>query len=128
MGIWIFRILVVLGCTAIVYFQISPTPKGLGIGATVGLAIAGLEFLVAEINLLNIISGILGASGGIILAKIPKFGRFANCLWKIQAKMKLTAYFKNILVVSPNTSARNVLASVCLTKARTNENVGLVVH
>ncbi|MDD5628607.1 MAG: hypothetical protein PHU21_06055, partial [Elusimicrobia bacterium] len=70
MGIWIFRILVILSCPALVYFQVSPTPQGLVIGTGVGLVIVILEFLIAEISLVTVISGILGAACGIIVAKI----------------------------------------------------------
>ena len=73
MGIWIFRILVILCCPALVYFQISPTPMGLVVGTVVGLGIVILEFLIAEINLVTVISGILGASGGIIVAKLVDY-------------------------------------------------------
>ncbi|MDD5655997.1 MAG: TRAM domain-containing protein [Elusimicrobia bacterium] len=76
MGIWIFRTLVVLACPALVYFQISATMRGLGIGAAVGLAIVGLEYIVGEINLLTAISAVLGAAGGIIVAKIMDYTVF----------------------------------------------------
>jgi len=76
MGIWIFRILVVLVGPAIVYFQISPTAKGLAVGAVAGLVIVTLEFLIEEIRLLTVISGILGACGGIIVAKIADYTVF----------------------------------------------------
>ncbi|MCX5796379.1 MAG: TRAM domain-containing protein [Elusimicrobia bacterium] len=76
MGIWIFRILVILSCPALVYFQISPTPKGLTVGTVVGLAIVISEFLIAEISLVTVISGILGAACGIIVAKIVDYTVF----------------------------------------------------
>ncbi|MBI5238983.1 MAG: TRAM domain-containing protein [Elusimicrobia bacterium] len=76
MGIWIFRILVILACPVLVYFQVSPTTTGLVVGTAVGLAIVILEFLVAEISLMTVISGILGASCGIIVAKIVDYTVF----------------------------------------------------
>jgi uncharacterized protein YacL len=76
MGIWIFRVLVILACPALVYTQISATPRGLGIGAGVGLTIVLLEYLIAEINLLTVISGILGAVSGMIIAKIMDYAVF----------------------------------------------------
>jgi uncharacterized protein YacL len=50
MGIWIFRVLVILSCPALVYFQISPTPLGLTIGTAVGLGIVILEFFIVGIR------------------------------------------------------------------------------
>ena len=70
MGIWVFRALVLAGCPAIVYTQITHSPKGFISGMIVGLLIVGVELVVAEMNLLTLISGVLGASGGIIIAKL----------------------------------------------------------
>ncbi|MFA6004380.1 MAG: TRAM domain-containing protein [Elusimicrobiota bacterium] len=96
MGIWIFRVLILLGCPALVYFQISTDPKGVAIGAGVGLLIVVLEFLVAEINLLTMISGILGASGGIILAKLVDYTVFQmgnESLYRAWDKYSILRYF-----------------------------------
>ncbi|HAM34694.1 MAG TPA: PIN domain nuclease [Elusimicrobia bacterium] len=96
MGIWIFRLAVVLGCPAIVYFQITPNPKGLAVGAVVGLVIVGLEFLVAEINLLTVIAGILGTVGGIIVAKIVDYAVFQmgnESLYRVWDKYAVLRYF-----------------------------------
>lgn len=73
MGLWIFRAFVLLGCPAIVYLQVAGNTKGLVAGLVVGLAIVALEILIAEINLLTIISGVLGTSGGIIVAKLVDY-------------------------------------------------------
>jgi uncharacterized protein YacL len=72
---WIFRIGIVLACPAIVYFaKIAPNAVGVGVGVGVGLLIILVEYLVAEINLLTIIGGALGATVGIILARLVGFG------------------------------------------------------
>jgi len=73
MGIWLFRLFVALSCPAIVYFQITHNSTGLFAGAVVGLVIVALEILIAEINLLTIISAVLGTSGGIIIAKLVDY-------------------------------------------------------
>jgi uncharacterized protein YacL len=96
MGIWIFRILVILSCPALVYFQISPTPKGLVVGTVVGLCIVVLEFLIAEISLVTVISGILGASCGIIVAKLVDYTvlQMGNVnLYALWAKYSVLRYF-----------------------------------
>ena len=68
---WLFRLAVVLICPAIVYFgKIAQNPTGLGIGIGVGLFIVGIEYLIAELNLLLIVAGVLGAAGGIIVARV----------------------------------------------------------
>jgi uncharacterized protein YacL len=96
MGIWIFRILSILCCPALVYFQISPTPKGLVIGTVVGLGIVILEFLVAEISLMTVISGVLGASCGIIVAKLVDYIVFQvgnQNLYRLWDKYAALRYF-----------------------------------
>ncbi len=71
---WLFRLAVVLICPAIVYFgKISPNAVGIGIGVGVGLLIVAVEYLVAEMNLLMIVAGVLGAAGGLILARVLGF-------------------------------------------------------
>jgi uncharacterized protein YacL len=68
---WIFRVAIVLACPAIVYFaHISPNAMGLAIGVGVGVLIVAIEMLVAEINLLSIMAGVLGTAVGLILAKV----------------------------------------------------------
>ncbi len=47
MGIWIFRVLVVLGCPAVVYSQAPASSKAVWAGAALGLIIVALEFLAA---------------------------------------------------------------------------------
>ena len=56
---------------SIVYFaKISPNATGIGIGVGVGLLIVGIEYLIAELNLLTIMAGVLGTAVGIILARL----------------------------------------------------------
>ncbi len=73
MAIWVFRLAVVVACPLIVYFQITHAAKDVALGGLVGLVIVGLEIVIAEINLLTIISGVLGTSGGILLAKLVDY-------------------------------------------------------
>ena len=49
MGIWIFRVFVVLGCPAVVYSQASAPSKAVWVGAALGLIIVASEFLVAAV-------------------------------------------------------------------------------
>jgi len=96
MAIWIFRIIVILICPALVYFQISATAQGLTIGTAAGLAIVILEFLIAEISLVTVISGILGASCGIIVAKLVDYTvlQMGNVnLYALWAKYAVLRYF-----------------------------------
>ena len=76
MSIWLFRAFVILCCPAIVYFQITRTGKGAALGLGVGIIIVVIEMLIAEVNLLTMISGILGASFGIIVAKLVDYTVF----------------------------------------------------
>ena len=71
---WLFRVGVILTCPAIVYFaKIAPNAVGLGIGVGVGLFIVLVEYLVAELNLLTIMGGALGAAVGIIVARLVDY-------------------------------------------------------
>ncbi len=70
MGIWIFRFLIMVCCPTIVYLQVTPSTEGIIVGAIVGATIVALEILIAEINLLTIVSGVLGSAVGIIVAKL----------------------------------------------------------
>ena len=68
---WIFRVVVVLVCPAIVYFaHIAANAKGVAIGLGVGVLIVAIEMLVAEVNLLAIMAGVLGTAVGIIVARL----------------------------------------------------------
>ena len=96
MGIWMFRLLIMLCCPAIVYFQVTPSTNGLVVGAIVGATIVALEILIAEINLLTIVSGVLGASVGIIIAKLVDYmvGQMGNdALFRSWETYALLRYF-----------------------------------
>ncbi len=68
---WLFRLGVILTCPVIVYFgKISPDRTGIGIGVGVGLLIVAVEYLIAELNLLTIMAGVLGTAVGIIVARL----------------------------------------------------------
>ncbi len=91
-----FRALIVLACPAIVYFEITKDWRGLMVGLVVGLVIVGFEMLVAGISLLTMISGILGASGGIIVAKLVDYTVFQignNALYAAWAHYAALRYF-----------------------------------
>ena len=71
---WLFRAGVILTCPAIVYFgKIAPTPMGMGIGVGVGLVIVAIELVVAELNLLTMMVGLLGTAVGIIIARLMDY-------------------------------------------------------
>ncbi|MBI5630880.1 MAG: PIN domain nuclease [Elusimicrobia bacterium] len=96
MTLWLFRLGVVVASTSIVYFRITPTSAGALLGAGVGLAIVGFEYLLAEINLLTMISGVLGSSGGIILAKLLDYTVFQmgnEALYLAWDKYSVLRYF-----------------------------------
>jgi uncharacterized protein YacL len=104
---WLFRLSVVLACPAIVYFaKISPNPVGLGIGVGVGLLIILIEYLVAEINLLTIMGGALGATVGIIISRCVDFAIFQvgndalNQVWERFAALRFFAFGVLGLVIS----------------------------
>jgi uncharacterized protein YacL len=74
MIIWLFRVGILIACPAIVWFgKIAPNNTGLAVGFGVGLLMIGLEYLIAELNLLNILLGILGWAGGVVLAKLVDY-------------------------------------------------------
>jgi len=93
----IFRLAVVLICPAIVYFgKIAPTPAGLGIGLAVGLFIVGIEYLVAELNLLTLITGVLGVAVGIIVSRLVDYSVFQmgnEEIYKVWDKYSLLRFF-----------------------------------
>ncbi len=96
MILWLFRFFIVLSCPVIVYFEITKDWRGLLIGLLVGLLIVGFEMLVAGISLLTMISGILGASGGIIVAKLIDYTVFQignNALYLTWARYAALRYF-----------------------------------
>lgn len=76
MSIWFFRAFVVLACPAIVYFQITRSLKGALVGLVVGIGVIAAEMLIAEISLLTIISGMLGATAGLLGAKLIDYTVF----------------------------------------------------
>lgn len=96
---WLFRLGVVVACPAIVYFaKIAPNPAGIGIGVGVGLLIVLIEYLVAEINLLSIMGGALGATVGIIVARLVDFGIYQigsdslNQIWERYSALRFFAF------------------------------------
>lgn len=96
---WLFRLGVVVACPAIVYVaKIAPNAAGIGIGVGVGLLIVLIEYLVAEINLLTIMGGALGATVGIIVARLVDFGIYQigndslNAIWERYSALRFFAF------------------------------------
>src|SRR5437867_13438818 len=96
MSIWLFRAFVVLCCPSIVYFQITHSAKGAVLGLVVGVVIVAVEMLIAELNLLTMISGVLGTSFGIIVAKLVDYTVFQmgnDALYSSWDKYSALRYF-----------------------------------
>ncbi|HVC09406.1 MAG TPA: TRAM domain-containing protein [Elusimicrobiota bacterium] len=96
MMLWLFRIFVIAASPAIVYFQISRTPMGAAVGLAVGLVIVGAEILVEDLNLLTMISAMLGGALGIIIAKLLDYIVFQignDALYAAWDKYSLLRYF-----------------------------------
>ena len=93
----IFRLAVILICPAIVYFgKITQTPAGVGIGFAVGLFIVGIEYMVAELNLLTLITGVLGIAVGIITSRLVDYSVFQmgnEEIYKVWDKYSLLRFF-----------------------------------
>ena len=96
---WLFRLGVVVACPLIVYFaKIAPNLTGIGVGVGVGLLIVLVEYLVAEINLLTIMGGALGATVGIIVARLVDFGIYqigndaVNSVWERYSALRFFAF------------------------------------
>jgi len=74
---WLFRLGVLAACPAIVYFaKIAPNAVGVAIGVGVGLLMIAVEFVVAEVNLLTMMGGALGATAGVIFARAVDYAVF----------------------------------------------------
>lgn len=96
MSMWVFRAFVVLACPAIVYFQITRSVKGALLGLATGVVIIAVEMMIAEINLLTMISGVLGTSVGIIVAKLVDYTVFQmgnEALYASWDKYSVLRYF-----------------------------------
>lgn len=94
---WLFRAAIVLACPAVVYFgKIAPNASGLGVGLGVGLIIVAVEYLVAELNLLTIMFGVLGTAVGIIVARVFDYMIFQmgnEDIYRVWDKYSLLRYF-----------------------------------
>jgi uncharacterized protein YacL len=94
---WLFRVGVILACPGIVYFgHISRTPAGIGVGFAVGLAIVAIEFLVAELNLMTMMFGVLGAAVGVIISRVVDYMVFQmgnDELYKVWDKFAALRFF-----------------------------------
>ncbi len=93
----IFRLAVILICPAIVYFgKIAPSSTGIGIGLGVGAFIVAIEYLVAELNLLTLITGLLGIAVGIIVSKFVDYSVFQmgnEDIYKVWDKYSMLRFF-----------------------------------
>ncbi len=94
---WLFRAAVVLVCPAIVYFgKISPNAVGVGIGLGVGLVMVAVEYLVAELNLLTLMTALLGIAAGGIVSKFVDYSVFQmgnDDIYKIWDRYSMLRFF-----------------------------------
>lgn len=81
----IYRVVVLVVCPLITYTQISRTRYSVLIGLAAGACLVGLEIALASVNLLTMISGVLGASGGIFLSKLLDYTllQVGNASWYV---------------------------------------------
>ncbi|MDE2040011.1 MAG: PIN domain nuclease [Elusimicrobia bacterium] len=76
MSIWIFRTFVIATCPAIVYFYTTKSLMGALLGLLVGVLIVAVEMVISRVSLLTMISGVLGAASGLIVAKLLDYTVF----------------------------------------------------
>jgi uncharacterized protein YacL len=76
MMIWIFRAVALLGTPVLTYFQISRDLKGILFGVAAGLVIIGIEYVLENTSLFTLIVGVIGAVGGLIIAKLLDYAVF----------------------------------------------------
>jgi uncharacterized protein YacL len=93
---WIFRVLVLVGCPLLVYFQISKDRRGLLIGLGVGAALTLAELAVESMSLVSMVSGTLGGIAGLILSKVLDYVVFQmgnDSVYELWAKYSVLRYF-----------------------------------
>jgi len=93
---WLFRIFVLVACPLLTYFQISKDQNGILIGLGVGIALIIVALAVESVSLLTIVSGVLGASAGIILSKLVDYAVFQmgnDDFYVAWAKYSVLRYF-----------------------------------
>ncbi|MBI4424785.1 MAG: PIN domain nuclease [Elusimicrobia bacterium] len=73
---WIYRAVVLAACPAIVYLQISHDTRGLVVGLAVGVGLVVLEAMIENVQLFNLVAGILGCVSGIIAMKLLDYTVF----------------------------------------------------
>jgi len=92
-----FRIGIIIACPAIVYFgHVSPDVRGVAIGVGVGALIVVIEYLIAELNLMTIMFGVLGAAVGIIVARLVDYMVFQignEELYRVWDKFAILRFF-----------------------------------
>ncbi|KAF0125829.1 MAG: PilT protein domain-containing protein [Elusimicrobia bacterium] len=74
--IWIFRAVALLGTPVLTYFQVSRDLKGILFGVAAGLLIIGIEYVLENTSLFTLIVGVIGAVGGLIIAKLLDYAVF----------------------------------------------------
>jgi uncharacterized protein YacL len=93
---WLFRVFVLIACPLLTYFQISKDQTGILIGLGVGVVLIIVAFAVEAVSLLTIVSGVLGASAGMILSKLVDYAVFQmgnNEFYILWAKYSVLRYF-----------------------------------
>ena len=73
---WLYRVFVLVGCPLLVYFQISKDKTGVLIGLGVGVLLVLTELVLEQVSLITLVSAVLGASAGMILAKLVDYTAF----------------------------------------------------
>ena len=76
MIVWIFRAVALLGTPVLTWLTVSKDLKGLAFGLLIGVVLIGVEYVFANVSLISLIIGIVGAVGGIIMAKLLDYTVF----------------------------------------------------
>ena len=93
---WALRAVMLLGCPLIVYFSIARDRRGVAVGVAAGLLLVAAEALLESVNLFTLVSGLLGAVGGIIVSKLFDYTVFQignDALYAIWDKYAALRYF-----------------------------------
>ncbi len=94
--IWAFRLFVVAAAPLLAYYQIAATSRSLAIGILVGVAIVVLEMLASGTHILGLITAVLGAAVGIIVAKLTDYTVYQignDILYRIWDRYAVLRYF-----------------------------------
>lgn len=103
--IWMFRVLVILGCPVLGWFQVAQNSKGILVGVVVALSVIAIEILIDRISLMTIIHGAGGAFLGLVSALALDLGvrfldneKVAELFQKISPMMKIVLTFLGMVI------------------------------